>query len=184
MGMTMRGHLSEETLLDVAEGQGGPADREHARECAGCAARVADARDGLVALATEDGPEPPPFYFEQLRREVGARLDPPPRRAFSGWLLPLAAAAGLFVVVPLTLREPKPLPLPSTAPALPAWSALPPAEEDVDLAVLEAVAFAEPEAAVAALERPVSLDEELLDLSEEDNQALARAIRARPGGLL
>jgi len=180
----MLGHLTEEALLDAAEGHAGPAAREHVRDCASCAARVDEAREGLALLETEEAPEPPAWYYETLRREVAARLDAKPRRSFAGWLLPAAAAAALLVIVPFASRTPLSQPVPTASPSLPAWSALPPAEEDAELAVLEVMALAEPEAAVAALDRPPSVDEELLDLSDEDGQALVRAIDARRGGQL
>jgi hypothetical protein len=66
---------------------------------------------------------------------------------------------------------------------LPAWSALPPADEDAGLALLEGLGVAEADLAVVGEVR--GLDEVLGDLSDEEQEAFANLLRARvPEGVL
>jgi hypothetical protein len=159
--------------MDVLDGaQGGPAAR-HAEECASCAARLAEARDGLaLARAAADVPEPPALYWQSFPRRVAARLDaaPSPRR-WGGWLLPTVATAvalaGVIAIVPRPAPEAPPSPAHTLAP----WSALPPAESDPGLPVLQAAA-----SDLDAAEDCGSLAECLADLSDEESQDLVRML--------
>ncbi len=63
---------------------------------------------------------------------------------------------------------------------LPAWSALPPLEEDTAVPVLEAVVARDEER--AALEEPRGLDRFLVGLSDEETAALAETLEK--GGAL
>jgi hypothetical protein len=66
-----------------------------------------------------------------------------------------------------------------TAPRLPAWSALPPADEDPGLPVLEQVAPAVADAAASA--ECGDLAECVVGLSDEESRALADALREKIG---
>jgi len=69
---------------------------------------------------------------------------------------------------------------PTQAPVLPAWSALPPADEDPGLEVLRAVASVDADIA-SAFDRNPAVQDLLSDLSDEESQALAETLRARVG---
>jgi hypothetical protein len=88
------------------------------------------------------------------------------------------AAAGLIVAVSVR-QSPHPDAMPSPA-TLPAWSALPPAEEDEGLSVLEAVASADADV-VTGFERN-GAQEIVFDLSDDESQALAARLRADAKG--
>ena len=94
-------------------------------------------------------PEPSALYWEAFRREVDRRIQGEARRHWVRYLVPLAAAAGIVVA----LRHgngPTPVPSPSaSASVLPAWSALPPAEDDPGLDVLQAVASGDTDLSVS-----------------------------------
>ena len=122
-------------------------------------------------------PEPSPFYWEAFRRQVGHRIATEVRPVWRLWLLPLAAvtAALVFAIPFLTGRAPE-------SPAggarlLPAWSALPPADEDEGLAVLEGLGVVEGD--LAAMREGRSLDEVLGDLSDEEQDALTDLLHRR-----
>lgn len=175
----MKGHLSDESLLDLAEGRGSEADRAHAAVCATCSGHVSQTAETLAVARSADVPEPPPFYWPALGRAVSRGLGRQPRRlpAWS-WLLPLAAAtAGIVIALAPGRTAVSPVPAPATAATLPAWSALPPVEEDVGAAMLEAVAV-DGESGIAALDEGRSPDAFVAGLSEEEAQSLADRLRA------
>lgn len=175
----MFAHLAEETLMDVVDGTASPAAREHVGSCERCRTRVADAAEAWAEAGDSGVPEPSPLYWASFRRQVGRRIEGERRPGAwrPVWLLPVAAAAGLLVALPV-IRSPRSLPSPSPGflPALPAWSALPPVEEDEGLEVLRAVATTDSEVA-AGFERGSTL-EMLSDLSDEESQALAERLRS------
>jgi hypothetical protein len=171
----MLGHLSDGTMTDLIEAEGTPEQQAHLASCAACRSRLDDARAALEAASKVDVPEPPGLYWEALRRNVSRRIaEEPERRARWGWLAPLAAAAAVVVVVVVSVGERPPTPT-SVAPTLPAWSALPPVEEDDNLAVV--TGFAEEEAAVADWEEGRGLAAFVAALSDEESEALAVALR-------
>ena len=166
-------HLNDESLMDVLDGaQGGSAAR-HVALCASCAERLAEAREGLSLARAAEVPEPPALYWQSFPRRVAARLEaagPSPRRW--RWLVPtVATAVALAAVVAIVPRQ-VPEARPSPAHTLAAWSALPPAEADPGLPVLQAVASdLDP-----ALECG-GLAECLADLSDEESQDLVQMLR-------
>ena len=133
----MNRHLSDESLLSLAQGGDADGDRAHLSACGRCAERVEEARAGLALARRADVPEPSPLYWEAMRRSVERRIAEEPRSSPRWvWLVPvLATAAAVVVVVLTTGRTHAPASLPG--PTLPAWSALPPAEDDASLEVLE-----------------------------------------------
>ncbi|HEY2942563.1 MAG TPA: hypothetical protein VGN09_09030 [Vicinamibacteria bacterium] len=178
----MAGHVPAHRLLDVLEGNGAT-DRAHVEACAQCRARLAEAKAGLVLAAGAEVPEPPPLYWESLRRQVSHRLDEDGERRRGFWrrislgpaLAAAAVLAGIVIFLPLAGRPPGPRP----ERPLPAWSALPPAEEDEGLDVLWAVAPAVADASVPAACARVA--ECLVDLSDEESQILADRLRREIG---
>jgi hypothetical protein len=172
----MRGHVEDEMLLDVLEGTAGEEARQHAAACASCAGRVEDARLGLEWAREAEVPEPSPLYWDAFRRNVGQRLEAGRRWRPAVWV-PAMAAAGLAVAIawlPSLGRGPQVTP----APLLPAWSALPPAEQDEALDVMAAAAPVEDLGSVAECG---SLSGCLSELSEEETVALANALRSELG---
>jgi hypothetical protein len=172
--MTTR-HVSDPDLADVAFGAGKDADRDHAEGCAACSSRLEELREGLALARRAEVPEPSPLYWETLRRNVSRRIAEEPRPlAVWGRLLPLAAAA--LVVVAVALSGGRALhPTREAAPALPAWSALPPEEEDPGLVVLEGVALGDGD--LTAWEEGRGLGAFLASLSDADERALAERLQ-------
>ena len=171
-------HVPDERLLDVMEGRGA-ADRAHVEACPRCRARLAEAQTGLELASGAGMPEPLPLYWESLRRQVGRRLDEEAvgRPAFwrRAWLGPAVAAAAILVGIVTFLPTATHRPPPAPERHLPAWSALPPAEEDEGLDFLRAVAPAVADAAPAAVCSGVA--ECVADLSDEESQALTEQLR-------
>jgi hypothetical protein len=177
----MRRHLSDESLLRLAQGGDVEADRAHALACGQCAERVEEARAGLLLARRADVPEPSPLYWEAMRLRIGQKIAEEPRRSPGrAWLAPvLAAAAAILVVALSTGRVQAPPALP--APTLPAWSALPPAEDDASLEVLEGVAIADGD--LGTLDEGRGISAFLAGLSDEEYRALADSLReAGQGG--
>lgn len=177
----MGAHASDGRLLEVLEGTA-VADRPHVEACPHCQARLAEARAGLALAVNAEVPEPSPLYWESLRRQVSRAVEREGQRRPAFWRLPfgpaLAAAAVLAGIVTfLPGTHPPPAPVPEQT--LPAWSALPPAEDDPGLDVLRAVA---PVVADAALPTGCSgVNECVVDLSDEESQALAEGLRREIG---
>jgi hypothetical protein len=177
----MSRHLSDESLLSLAQGGGASALRVHVLACGRCAERVEGARAGLALAGRADVPEPSPLYWEAMRRSVERRIAEEPRRSSRfAWLAPLLATAAVLTVVALAIgRSHAPAVLPG--PTLPAWSALPPAEDDASLDVLEGVAIADGDLGTLDEWRGVSAF--LAGLSDEESGALADSLReAGKGG--
>jgi hypothetical protein len=159
--------------MDALEGAPRGATAEHLASCAECMARVAEAREGLVLTRAATLPEPPALYWESFPRQVARRLDEPAAsRSWRLWLLPGAAATVMAVIAVLSFL-PRPAPERTPPPrTLAAWSALPAAEEDPGLPVLQALG---PDLAPAVECSGVA--DCLADLSDEETQALARTLR-------
>ncbi len=174
--MTMSVHLSEEALMDVVDDTADAGGREHAFACPTCRARVGEVAEAWALAQRSDIPEPSPFYWAAFRRQVEQRIHGERRgRRVVQFLLPLAAAAGLVwaVASPRTI-SPRPVASPPVAILLPAWSALPPVEEDPGFEVLQAVASGGSDVA-SSYERS-GIHEFLSELSEEESRALAERL--------
>jgi hypothetical protein len=121
-------------------------------------------------------PEPPGLYWEALRRNVRRRIaEEPVRPSRRSWLVPVAAAAAAVVIAAVSLvgRTPEPSP---AQPYLPAWSALPPVEEDDDLAAVIGVV----EDGLTEWDEGQGLGAFVASLSEEESEALVAALRVEP----
>jgi hypothetical protein len=174
----MRSHLTDDMLAEALEGLGSAEARRHLAECPDCSARLEEARLGLEHARAAEVPEPPPLYWEVFRRQVGRRIseEQPARRAFAFWLFPaLAVAVGVLIAFGFLRSPDVPRPLESAAATLPAWSALPPADEDEGLEVLQALAAEGDPLDTALPARGVA--GELSDLSDEESEVLADALR-------
>jgi hypothetical protein len=178
----MMRHVPDESLPDLAEGRGSEADRVHAAACGPCAARVEEAREGLALARRAEVPEPSPLYWEAMRRNVGRRIADESRpSARWGWLVPVASVAMVVAVLALTTGRTH---APSVPPprTLTAWSALPPAEDDTSLDVLEGLAVVA-DADLGELDEGRGVTAFLAGLSEDDCRVLADSLRpAGQGG--
>jgi hypothetical protein len=175
--MTMADHLTDEVLLDVLEESAvGEDARAHVAGCEACAARIEESRGGAALLGDADVPEPGPAYWATFRRQVARRVESPVLRlARPAFLAPLLAAAAAVAVAlwgSLADRAPSP---PAAAPVLPAWSALPPADEDEALAVLVAVVPSAGEVDLGHSCRDAACL--VGELTDEESAALADALR-------
>jgi hypothetical protein len=178
----MTTHLADESVPDVALGRGSEAERAHAAACAACASRVAGARSALELVRRIEVPEPSPLYWDAMRRSVGRRIGQEPQsreRARWAWFVPLAAGAALATAVILTTGRTH-APSTTPVPALPAWSALPEADDDPSLAVMEGLAAEDD--ALANVDEGAGVGAFLASLSDEDSQALAASLGAAKGG--
>jgi len=175
----MSSHLQDEALLDAVEHAGSDEARGHLRACPECASRVADLRRTLEAVRDAGVPEPPPAYWNTLRREIARQVgegESPRTWARVGlWAPGLALAAGVLGVVlvmaPATSRTPRP--------AVPAWSAVPENEE----AVMTALQGLEPSSEdLASVAGAGSIADEVAGLSDEERLELAQALRVEMKG--
>lgn len=165
----MMRHPSDERLLDVALG-GGSEDDVHVHACAPCAEKTSEVRAGLDLALEADVPEPPALYWEALRKNVGRRIaEDPRRRPPWAWLVPLATAATVVAVAVTVSHLPRATERPPAV--LPAWTALPPADEDPGLLVLEGVAESTG-ADLTAWEEGRGLGAFLAGLSDSESRAV------------
>jgi hypothetical protein len=172
-------HVSDAELMDVLDGTAPARAMAHVAGCAGCRARVDEARGGLALAAASDVPEPSPLFWDALRRRVEDGLvaapAPPPARfavrpLFAGALVAAAALAGITLLPPADVTAPV-----RSQATLPAWSALP--EEDPNLEVLEGL-----ETQVADAVPPAAECHDwaqcVAGLDEEEGRALASALQS------
>ncbi len=172
----MTTHLNEIDIIDALDGAAPASASAHLQGCGACRERLDDLTACLQLARSADVPEPPGMYWEAFRRQVGRRLDTPapsPWRRF-GFLGALAAAAVLVVAVVNRPVEPPAAPLAPVA-GIPAWTPLPPADDDPGLAVLGALPVADNGAAEAQC---VGLGDCLNSLSDDESAALAPALEA------
>lgn len=178
-------HASDQDLMDVLEGAGSRGAFAHVEGCAQCRTRLDHAREGWMLARDAEVPEPSPLYWGAFRRQVGRRIsDEAPGASFGQrWrLVPALAAAAVLVAfmsfVPTGVWKRGAGPVGDEV-SLPAWSALPSAGEDGGLFVIQALApTAEDLGAVAGCHGVDCLS----DLSDDETQALAEALRGEIEG--
>jgi hypothetical protein len=175
----MFGHLSEESLMDVVDGVGSPPAREHAAGCSVCRSRVSEATEAWALAEASEVPEPPALYWEAFRRQVDRRIQGEGRRRWLRVLAPLAAAAGLAIAFSVVGPSRTVVTPPSAPAVLPAWSPLPPSENDPGLEVLKAVVAGDSDL-VTIYER-TGVQEQLWDLTDEESQAVAERLKTEAG---
>jgi hypothetical protein len=174
-------HLVEEALIDVMDGVAAPEARAHAASCPACRARVDEAAAGLELARDADVPEPSPLFWHSFRRQVDSRIQADPvslwkRVSVSPWLA--AAAAILVAAAALVPRATTTAPPAPAAAVLPAWTPLPPADEDPGLDLLAAVVPGSTE--LGPLTECQGLGDcmtEAATLSDEDSAKLTTALR-------
>jgi hypothetical protein len=171
----MSSHLSDETFVDPLDATATDAVRAHLAVCDACRSRYQKAEDGLRLARRADVPEPSPLYWEAFRRQVERRIEAEPVgfwrwRVFGPALAAVAAAVALLSLLP----GPGGAPVKSAPAPLPAWSALPPADEDDGLSLLQAMAASADDLGWAGGCRGVA--ECLSGLSDDESRALADAV--------
>lgn len=167
----MRSHLEDDVLLDMALGAASVEAARHVGECAECARRVADARDGLALAAGAAAPEPSPLFWDVFRRRVASAIEAEPRqRRMGGFFVPaLLATAAMVAVVTFLPRQPD---APMVSPAsLAASSTLPAVDDGGDAATASADDLSECLDVAACV----------ASLTDEESRALAEALRAELG---
>jgi hypothetical protein len=179
--MTMWTHPTDAALMDVVEGTAAEGVLAHVARCARCRQRAEDAEAALVWTRGATVPDPAPSYWDLFRRRLASGIEAPAvpthhGRLWTAGLLAAAAVAALVIVVPSPAVK---RPSGPAAPALPAWSALPPADDDASLALLEHAAPAAA-AAAPALECP-NLTACVAGLSDDESRALVDELRAEIG---
>lgn len=180
-------HVSDAALMDAVEGAAGERVERHLAGCARCRTRVEEARTALGWTAPATVPEPIASYWDVFRRRVAHALVEAPATRSRRPLWAAATVAGAAVIAVVLVVGPSPVPvapLASALPTLPAWSPLPPADEDPALPILELVA---PVVAAAAPTAECSdVSECVVGLTDEESGALADALRAQlaPGRTL
>jgi hypothetical protein len=178
-------HVSEAALMDVLDGTAGDGVLSHVQGCARCRTRVDEARGGLRWTEQVTVPEPVPAYWDVFRRHVARRIAETPAAPSRRPLWAAAAAAGAVLAAVLTVgpgsapRGADPIAA-RALPALPAWSPLPAAEDDLALPLLEEAAPTMA-ASSAALECG-DVSECVGALSDEESSELADALRQQLGG--
>jgi hypothetical protein len=171
-------HPTEAVLLDVLDGVAEGQARKHVAACAECAARVEEARQGLALASQADVPEPSPLYWEDFRSQVGRRISVE-RRSRRMVLAPLAAAAVLAGAIAFLPRGDH-APSSVRVATLPAWSALPPEDDDPGFGVLLALVGRTEELATTVDCR--GTEDCLADLSDEESRAVADLLGRELGG--
>jgi hypothetical protein len=175
-------HASDAALMDVLDGTASDRILSHVSGCERCRARVEEARAAMTLAVGAAAPEPAPIYWEAMRRQVARGLAGPSRPRFRRPLWAAAAVAGAAMAALVAVRpgptpvEPSPA---ATTAALPAWSPLPPADEDPGLPVLEQVAPMVV-AASPALECG-DVAECVTGLDDEESRALTEILREEMG---
>jgi hypothetical protein len=172
-------HVSDAALMDAVEGAAGDRVQRHVAACARCRARVEEARTALAWTAPATVPDPIPCYWDVFRRRVARALVEVPATRSRRPLWAAATVAGAAIAAVLIVGPP-PAPVAPAASGLstlPAWSPLPPADEDPALPILELVAPAVAAATPAAECSDVS--ECVVGLTDEESGALADALRAQ-----
>jgi hypothetical protein len=140
---------------------------------------VDEARTALGWTAAATVPEPIPSYWDVMRRRVAQALveTPAARSRRPLWTVAAAAGAALIAVVVIGPGKAPVAPRATPAASLPAWSPLPPTDEDPGLPFLEIVAPTVAAATPAAFCSDVS--ECVVGLSDEESGELADALRVQ-----
>src|SRR5215208_4850297 len=129
-------HLSQDQLLDVADGTRAAHEFPHVESCAICARQLADLRSAIGAVAEVAVPEPSPLFWDHLSARIrtavaednrSAKLSAWAGRAWWQWA---AAAALVGVVLVIIWPGPPRVSAPGGVSAPAVASVAPPATED------------------------------------------------------
>lgn len=91
-------HLSEEQIVDAADGALPQSHAAHLSACPTCASKVREVQAILLEVARVEAPDPSPLFWQRFSARVGAAIDQPqPLRI--AWRRPWAWAAAALIVV-------------------------------------------------------------------------------------
>jgi len=167
----MSKHPSEVDLVDLLEEGAEPGLVGHVSECLECGERLGGLRQGLELARELEVPEPPPLFYQALRRNVRRETSRPSApRGFAGFWAYWAAAAAALAMVALLVPGQGPGSMTGEAAG---WSSLPPTSDDVGLQVLSALDLDDDLSAVVECGWPSCLAE----LTPEERQAVAEDLR-------
>jgi hypothetical protein len=106
-------HLSEEELIDLADGTRPESALPHVAECEACHRQMQDLRAAMAAAIEVEVPEPSPLFWDHLSARVRAAVasekgSPAGTATWLSWrlALPAGALAALVVAVLVGLRFP------------------------------------------------------------------------------
>lgn len=105
-------HLSEEELIDLAEGTRSERDLPHISACESCRALLRDLQAIMSTAADVDVPEPSPLFWEHLstrvRAAVAGEASPPSVSRWLSWrfVMPAVALAAVILAAAVSLRTP------------------------------------------------------------------------------
>src|ERR1700751_2973511 len=109
----MRGHLTPEEMIDVAECLRAETDMPHLASCDRCRRQVGDLKSALSAAARADVPEPSPLFWDhfsaRVAEAVAGRQEPRSFALLRRWTWArvtsaLAAAAVVLVGIAVMMR--------------------------------------------------------------------------------
>jgi hypothetical protein len=139
-------HLSEEDLIDLADGARSGDSAPHLASCESCRRQLADLRAAMSAVAGVEVPEPSPLFWRHLSARVREAVSNEERASASAWMprwpgwrsvVPAAAVAAVVLAAAVTLRMewPRPaVPPERLQPPLVAVVGATPGEDGVSLA--------------------------------------------------
>lgn len=132
--MSLKPHLSDADLVDLAEGTRPESSAPHLASCEACRRQLADLRAMLADVsitAREDvaaDAEPSPLFWDRFQQRVSSAVAAESERGarsrlvggFSGWrmLVPAATLAALVIAVTINSRVTMPVP-PEDVPGVP-----------------------------------------------------------------
>ena len=179
-------HLSEDVLIDLAEGAVAETSTPHLSDCKECRLRLADVRTMMTAAVDVNVPEPSPLFWEHLSARVreAVAAEPPPQVSWSArwlsWNVVAPAALGAVALAIVALRfQTGPAP---TEPAIVADSSV----ETVDMPsddpswnlITELAADLDWDAAVDAGMAPAGgVDRAVFDLDADERRELQRLLQ-------
>jgi hypothetical protein len=170
-------HLNDEEAARFVFNEACPADVvAHYERCDRCRERVATARESWRLVSEVDVPEPSPLFWEAQRRRISRSIDAAAAHSWTWrWVTAAAAATALVaaVLIPRLSVTPE---KPQSIITIPAWSPLPPAEEDEILPIIEQ-AIQEGDAGWNGCH----LGNCVVDLSEDESRAVADLLRREMG---
>jgi hypothetical protein len=204
--MKPRGHVTEQELIDLADGCASVPAQAHAGTCPVCRERVASLHASIALAHADAVPEPSPLFWdhfsarvsEAIRQEPDVGLRRERQARWNWWVMPgVAAAALVFVVAVWPVARSGRIPNPPAAAAAPpaaAVSAAGPDDREVPGEAegsWEMVAALTGESIEAGEELPTlepapgTAERAVAELSGDEQRELARLLEAeltRPPG--
>jgi len=178
-------HLTDDQLVDLAEGVVLESDVPHVAACAACRQQLAELGAALTIAAEATVPEPSPLFWDHFSSRVrdavasGAGTRESWWRRVSWWpgiMAPISALVAAILVLAVVFRTPGPTSQPAPAVEV---ELLNDASEDPSLALVAELTDAlEPDAAVDAdLAGEGSADHAVTHLNDDELRELQRLLK-------